>query len=55
MLARRELVEPATAFEEVAAELAVAPGTLTLIVKSAHDYESDFDQVLAVLENVAGY
>jgi thymidylate synthase len=48
------LVELATVFEEVAAELAVAPDTFTLIVKWAHVYGSDFDQMLAVLENVAG-
>ena len=43
------LVELASLQEEVARELSVAVGTLTMIIKSAHVYESDFDVMQAVL------
>ena len=43
------LVELARLQEEVAGELACTQGALTMIIKSAHVYESDFDYMNMVL------
>jgi len=48
------LVELARIQEEVAAELAVGVGALTLIVKSAHVYASDTDALHEVLQRGTG-
>jgi len=45
------LVELASLQEEIARDLACAIGTLTLIIKSAHVYESDFSYMRGVLSS----
>jgi thymidylate synthase len=42
-------VELASLQEEVAREVACTVGTLTMIIKSAHVYESDFEYMNDVL------